>query len=99
MFRKCAACHKLEEGRNAVGPSLYGVVGRDIASIGDFKYSDALSGKDGAWTFENLNGFLEKPRDWAPGTKMGFAGLGKLEERAAVIRYLNEEGGSNVPVE
>ncbi|MFN3613304.1 MAG: c-type cytochrome [Rubrimonas sp.] len=96
-FRKCSACHKLDEGANGVGPSLHGIVGREIASVAGFSYSDALAGKGGVWDYEALNGWLENPRGWAPGNRMAFAGIRSLEERAALIRYLNEEGGSNVP--
>ncbi|TMM52898.1 c-type cytochrome [Sulfitobacter sabulilitoris] len=90
VFRKCSACHKLEEGANGVGPYLYGVVGRDIAGADGYtSYSGALSEKEGEWSPENLNGFLEKPSDWAPGTSMGFAGLRKVEDRANLIAYLD----------
>ncbi len=90
VFRKCSACHKVEAGANGTGPYLHGVVGRDIAadSVG-FGYSGALAGIDGDWTPEALNAFLEKPKDWAPGTTMGFAGLKKIEDRANVIAYLD----------
>jgi cytochrome c len=64
------------------------VVGRDIASVSDFNYSDALKSKEGEWTYEKLNEFLTNPRDWAPGTKMTFVGIKKPEERADVIAYL-----------
>jgi cytochrome c2 len=99
QFRKCSACHRIEEGRNGVGPSLWNVVGRDIGSIAGFAYSNTLKGKGGAWSFENLNGFLANPKDWAPGTKMAFAGLKTIEERAAVIRYLNESGPNPLPIQ
>lgn len=89
VFRKCSACHKLEQGENGAGPYLYGVVGRDIAAADGFGYSDALASMDGAWTPEALSGFLEKPSSWAPGTSMGFAGLRKIEDRADVIAYLD----------
>ena len=88
VFKKCSACHKVEDGANAVGPHLFAVVDRDIASVGDFGYSGALSGLDGAWTPENLSGFLESPKNYAPGTTMGFAGLKKPTDRANVIAYL-----------
>lgn len=89
VFRKCTACHKVEDGANATGPHLYGVVGRDIAAADGFAYSGALTEVAQAWTPDNLNGFLEKPSSWAPGTSMGFAGLGKPEDRADVIAYLD----------
>ncbi|MCL4161219.1 UNVERIFIED_CONTAM: hypothetical protein GTU68_042786 [Idotea baltica] len=88
VFRKCTACHKVEDGKNATGPYLYGVVGRDIASVSGFEYSASLASKGEAWTAENLSGFLEKPSEWAPDTTMGFAGLKKPEDRANVIAYL-----------
>lgn len=89
IFRKCSACHKVVQGENAVGPYLHGVVGRDIASVGGFGYSGALSGLDGNWTPEELSGFLADPKGYAPGTTMGFAGLAKAGERADVIAYLD----------
>lgn len=90
VFRKCSACHKVEDGANGTGPHLYGVVGRDIgAADGYGAYSETLASKDGDWTPENLNGFLEDPKGWAPGTTMGFAGLKKVEDRANVIAYLD----------
>ena len=97
VFRKCSACHKLEDGANAVGPHLWGVVGREVGAVADYGYSGALNEQADEWTFANLNAFLENPKGWAPGTSMGFAGLNKPEDRAAVIAYLNEEGGSNLP--
>jgi cytochrome c len=86
VFNKCGACHKVEPGANAVGPSLHGVVGRDIASMDGFNYSGSLP--EGTWTEEELFKFLEAPRDYAPGTSMSFAGLAKPEDRADVIAYL-----------
>ncbi|GFE64876.1 c-type cytochrome [Litoreibacter roseus] len=93
VFSKCRACHKLEDGANGTGPHLYGLVGRDIGEVDGFNYSGALSEVAEVWTPENLNGFLEAPRDWAPGTSMGFAGLNSAEERANLIAYLDTIGG------
>ena len=99
VFRKCKACHKVEAGAgNAVGPNLHNVVGRDIAALDGFKYSDALMGKDGVWDFENLSAFLTKPKDWVKGTKMAFPGLRKEEDRAAVIAYLNAQSDNPLPL-
>lgn len=90
VFRKCSACHKVEQGANAVGPYLHGVVGRPVASAeGYASYSGALVQVAETWTPENLNGFLENPSGYAPGTTMGFAGLGSVEDRANVIAYLD----------
>lgn len=97
VFKKCQSCHKLEEGANGTGPSLWGVVGRPIGSMAGFGYSGKLpEGQD--WTAENLFHFLESPKKFAPGTSMGFAGLKKPEDRAAVIAYLNEADGSPQPL-
>ncbi len=93
LFRRCAACHKLEEGKNAIGPSLWGVVGRPVASIEGFNYSDAMKAHGGQWTPENLLQYLENPKAIVPGTKMAFAGLKDPQDRINVIAYLNEHGG------
>jgi cytochrome c len=92
VFKKCAACHKLEDGQNGVGPHLYNVVGRPVAGVDGFSYSDVLAGMGGNWTVERLAEFLTKPRDFAPGTKMSFAGLRKEEERQDLIAYLSTIG-------
>ncbi len=91
VFNKCKSCHTIEEGgRHAVGPNLHNVVGSDIATKEGFDYSAALTGIEGQWDYEHLNQFLEKPTEYAPGTKMNFAGLAKAVERANVIAYLRE---------
>ena len=87
-FSKCKACHKIEDGANGTGPHLYDVVDRAIASVAGFNYSDALIGLGGNWGPEQLHGFLESPKNYAPGTKMGFAGIKKAEDRADLIAYL-----------
>ncbi|MEL6564885.1 MAG: c-type cytochrome [Pseudomonadota bacterium] len=93
IFRQCSACHKLEDGANGTGPHLYGVVGRDIGAVADYgSYSGALSEVAEVWTPENLNGFLESPRSWAPGTSMGYNGLRDIEDRANLIAYLDSIG-------
>ncbi|RMH48209.1 MAG: cytochrome c family protein [Alphaproteobacteria bacterium] len=91
-FSKCKACHKLD-GTNATGPHLDGVVGRPVASVEGFNYSQALRDLGGEWTPERLNAFLENPKGYAKGTKMGFAGLKKVEDRAAIVKFLETVGG------
>ncbi len=93
VFSKCKACHKLEDGENGVGPHLYSVVDRAIGGIDGYAYSNVLAENPEAWTIENLNGFLEDPKGWAPGTKMGFNGLSKADDRANLIAYLQGIGG------
>lgn len=88
IFRRCASCHNLEGG-NGVGPYLNGVVGRDIASIEDYSYSDVLAEKEGAWTPEELYAFIDEPAEYAEGTKMSFAGLDDPEDLANVVAYLS----------
>lgn len=92
VWGKCRACHKLEDGANATGPHLYGVVGRNIGAVDGFGYSGALSEQAEVWTEENLYAFLENPRGWAPGTSMGFSGLNKSEDRVNLIAYLETFG-------
>ncbi|WP_108484431.1 c-type cytochrome [Oceaniglobus ichthyenteri] len=92
LWRPCAACHKLEEGANGVGPYLYGVVGRDKGSVDGFSYSSTLAEMEGDWTPENLSGFLEDPKGYAPGTKMVYRGLKDVEDRANLIAYLDSIG-------
>ena len=91
---KCSACHKLEDGANAVGPTLYQVVNRPVQSVSSFAgYSGALSEAADVWSPDNLNAFLTNPKGFAPGNKMSFAGFKKAEERANIIAFLeNPEG-------
>ncbi|RJF80827.1 cytochrome c family protein [Oleomonas cavernae] len=88
VFKKCAACHSVAAGENKIGPTLFGIVGRPVASIEGYHYSDAMKAKGGAWTAEALDTYLTNPGKEVPGTKMSFMGLKKPEDRAAVIDYL-----------
>ena len=87
LWRQCQACHKLD-GSNGTGPYLNGVVGRDKGGIDGYGYSDTLASIDGDWTPENLDGFISNPKDYAPGTKMAYAGMRDAEDRANLIAYL-----------
>lgn len=87
--RLCAACHSFNEGgRNGVGPNLYGIIGAKHAHIDGFNYSGALKGKEGPWTYDEMNAWLHKPAQYAPGTRMAFAGISNDQQRADVIAYL-----------
>jgi cytochrome c len=99
IFKKCAACHSIVKGgKNNIGPALYNVVGRKTGAVTDYKYSKALASFEKEWTFEELNGYLIKPAKWIKGTKMAFAGLRKEKDRASVIKYLNQNSDSPVPL-
>lgn len=88
VFGKCKACHKID-GTDGTGPHLNGVVNRPKASVGGFGYSETLLAMAGdTWTPENLEAFLTNPKGYAPGTKMSFAGLPKVEDRANLIKFL-----------
>jgi len=99
VFAKCVACHTINQGgANGIGPNLYATVGEAVAQgKAGFAFSDALKSKGGTWTFEALDHWLASPREFAPGTKMSFAGLSKPEDRANLIAYLNSQG-SNLPL-
>ena len=97
IFKKCASCHDVNAGgANKVGPALYEVVNRDIASVDGFSYSGALKeyGNGKQWTYESLNGFLWKPKTYVKGTSMGFGGIKKVEDRANLIAYLRGQSAS-----
>ena len=99
VFKKCAACHLINKGgENKIGPALYGVIGRKVASKENYKYSKAMASYDKNWTFEEMNGYLKKPQSYIKGTKMAFAGLRKEKDRASVILYLNQNSDSPIPL-
>ena len=99
QFKKCTACHTINQGgANGTGPNLWGVVGAAIGKHAPgFPYSPALAGKGGNWDFDALNQWIKSPRDFAPGTKMTFAGISKAQDRADLLAYLNAQG-SNLPL-
>jgi cytochrome c len=95
VFRKCAACHNADNGgANGLGPNLWGTAGNTLAHRAEFAYSDALKNHGGTWDWDTLSAWLHSPRTFAPGTKMTFAGLSDPQDRADVMLFLNQHGGT-----
>tara|TARA_B100000963_G_scaffold310349_1_gene286800 strand:- start:3522 stop:4064 length:543 start_codon:yes stop_codon:yes gene_type:complete len=99
IFKKCSACHMIaSDGKNMIGPNLWGVIGRKAGSISDYKYSKAMVAYGKEWSFEEMNSYLIKPQAYIKGTKMAFAGLRKEKDRASVIIYMNSKSSSPKPL-
>lgn len=94
VYKKCVSCHMIgEKAKNRVGPQLNGIIGRPIASVGDYKYSKALvkyGEAEKTWREDNLAAYLESPRKVVKGGRMAFAGLRKQKDRDDVIAYLKQ---------
>ena len=100
IFKKCAACHSIAKGgANKIGPALWGVLGKQAGSVSDYKYSKAMAAHGKLWSFEAMNGFLIKPKNWIKGTKMTFTGLKNEKDRAAVILYKNKNTDNPLPLQ
>ncbi len=94
----CTTCHTFEKGGAAkIGPPLWGVVGRPIASLPGFAYSDSVKALGGDWTYEKLNDWIKDPRAIASGTKMAFPGEKEAQHRADILAYLQTVSDSPVP--
>lgn len=88
-FASCSGCHGVEQGApSAAGPNLFGVVGREAASLDDFAYSDALASSGITWTEAELDAFIADPTGKVPGTTMSAGGVSDAERRAAIVAYL-----------
>ena len=103
VAKKCAACHNFEKGgANKVGPNLWGIVNRPIASHAGYSYSSGMTafsdGGKAVWDYDHLSGFLTAPKAYVKGTAMGFGGLKKVEDRAALIAYLRTLADTPAPL-
>lgn len=91
VFKKCKACHVVDQEKHKTGPHLVNVIGRAAGTADGYKkYSKAMKNSGIVWDEETLNGYLEKPKKYLKGTRMAFAGLKKEEDRANVIAYLKQ---------
>ena len=98
-FKKCGACHNYKkDGKSKIGPNLWDLINRQKASVSGFAYSKALSDYGGKWTFEELNEFFYKPKEYISGTKMNFAGLKYVEDRADLILWLRQQSDNPIPL-
>lgn len=93
VFRKCQACHSLDAGKNLLGPSLAGVVGRKAGTAQGYDYSPAMKKADITWNEQTLDQYLTDPSKVVPGNKMPFPGLKADHDRADVIAYIASAGG------
>jgi cytochrome c len=92
LFVQCRACHSLKKGElNRLGPNLYGIFGMTAGKKEGFTYSAAMATSKIVWTPETMDAWIEKPREYIPGTKMVYAGMAKAEDRTALIEYLQKE--------
>jgi cytochrome c len=100
VFNKCMACHNADKGgANQLGPNLWGIIGAPIGQDRNgFAFSDAIAKKGGTWNWDNLSQWLTSPRNFAPGTKMTFAGLSDPQDRADVEAFLNSHSDSPQPL-
>ncbi len=99
VAKKCIGCHSVSKGGgNKIGPALWGVIGRKVGSVSEYKYSKAMGGFGKNWDFEAMNSFLIKPKDYVKGNKMAFAGISKEKDRASLVLYLNEQSDSPLPL-
>ena len=84
----CSICHAAQPGKNGVGPSLFGVVGRKTGAESGFHYSAANQGANLTWDEATLDKYLQAPRATIPGTTMTYGGLKDDTKRANLIAYL-----------
>ena len=88
QYNKCVACHSTEAGVHTTGPSLHGLMGREVGSVADFPFSEAMESASFVWTEETLSAFIENPMQYLPGNVMPFGGIRKEQQRKALNCYI-----------
>src|SRR5512147_969145 len=92
ISKKCMTCHSFGKGEAAkVGPNLWGIVGNKHGHMEGYAYSDAIKSIDKPWGYEEIGHFITNPKHYAPGTKMTFPGLPKVQDRADLIAWLRTQ--------
>ena len=99
IFKKCSTCHNYsKDGKSKVGPNLWNIINAPKGKVAGFAYSSALIEFGGTWSYEELNKFLLKPKEYIKGTKMNFAGLKKVNDRADLIGWLRLQSDEPEPL-
>lgn len=97
--KRCVTCHTFNDGgSNKIGPNLWGIVGKDKGTVDGFRYSDALRESGGVWSYDDLNAFLADPKGFLKGTRMSFAGVRSVQDRAAIIAYMRQQSSNPLPL-
>src|SRR5215469_4495420 len=94
VFRKCQVCHSLEPGKDVLGPSLAGIIGRKSGAAPNYAYSPAMKDANLTWDAKTLDAYLDDPQKMVPGNKMPFPGLKTVQDRLDVIAYMAAPSGS-----
>ena len=99
LYKKCGTCHNYKKNSTSkIGPNLWNIINRPKASIDSFAYSKALKEIGGEWSYEELAEFLYKPKKYVKGTKMNFAGLKKVDDRANLVLFLRDQSDNPIPL-
>ena len=99
QFKKCQSCHNnAKGGPNAIGPNLWGVVGRPIGKHPGFQYSSGVAAHGGNWDWDSISNWIANPKTYISGNKMAFGGIGKEQDRADLLAYLNTQSDSPLPI-
>jgi len=90
VFAQCKVCHSLEAGKNMVGPSLHGLIGRRAGTVPGYAYSPAMKNANVTWNEDALSQYLSNPKAFIPGDKMPFAGIKDPSKLGDLLAYLNQ---------
>jgi len=85
---QCSICHSVQQGRNLIGPSLFGLFGRKAGQVPGFHYSAANEASGLTWNATTLDPYLTSPSTVIPHTIMSYPGLKDAKKRADLIAYL-----------